>query len=793
MDKPAIPPAVDISVQTVREILEHRLRQADIEALLKTLDEPAKAQLFYRIGELVRRTSALVEVANRVSDTLSLDALFPKLMAVVSETINAERSTLFLYDTDADELFSRVVQGDGVNEIRIAAGAGIAGSVFKSGQARIIADAYADPRFNRDVDVRTGYRTRNILCSPIRNKQHQVIGVTQVLNKKEGEFDDEDARLLESLSTQAAAALENAQLFEKIERAQREEALLLEVTNAIGSELKLDPLLIKVIAAATGLLDADRGTLFLHDPRTDELVSRVAEGVSVRELRIPAGAGIAGECFRTGAPINIPEAYADARFNPEVDRRTHYRTSSLLAMPISAREGNKVGVIQMLNKKHGPFSAHDERRLRSFCSQIAMALENARLFEEVNAARVFNESILKSLSSGIIALDAQGRVNKVNEAACVILKRAESELAGRDVAEVFAGRNAWVVRSVDKVRDQRRPDISIDTDLALRDGAAASVNMTVVPHYDLEGSSIGYMLAFEDITREKRIRNTMSRYMSKTVVDSLLESGEAALGGTGREVSVLFSDIRGFTAITEQLGARETVAMLNEYFTDMVDIVFAHNGILDKYIGDCIMAVFGSVLTSAQDPDNAVTVAIRMMEALKALNLRRTASGRGAIQVGVGISTGDVVAGNIGSPKRMEFTVIGDRVNLAQRLEGATKYYGSRILISDVTAARLKQRRVLREIDLIRLRGRREPVAIFEVLDHTDAGTFPNREQVLEAYAAGLRAYRSREWGAAGTFFRQALAANPADIPSALYAERCRLYLDTPPPHDWDGVWILDD
>ena len=780
-----------ISLGTIREILDHRLHQADIEKLLKNLSEREKAQLFYRIGELMRRTSALVEVANRVSDTLSLDALFPKLMAVITESVNADRSTLFLFDADSDELFSRVVQGEGLSEIRIPSGAGIAGSVFKSGEALIIPDAYADARFNRDVDLKTGYKTRNILCAPIRNKQRQVIGVTQVLNKNAGDFDDEDCRLLESLATQAAAALENAQLFEKVERAQREETLLQEITNAIGSELKLNPLLLKVISSATSLLDADRGTLFLHDARADELVSRVAEGLSVREIRIPAFSGIAGECFRTGAAINIPDVYVDPRFNPDVDRQTNYRTRNLLSMPIVTRTGSKVGVMQMLNKKRGPFTVQDERRLRSFCSQIAVALENAQLFEDVSASRAFNESILKSLSSGIIALDGQCCITKVNEAGCAILQFTESQLTGRAAGDVFYGRNGWVMKSVDKVRAQRQPDITIDTDLILNDNSTVAINMTIVPHYNLQREPIGFMLAFEDITREKRIRNTMSRYMSKAVVDQLLESGEAALGGIGREVSVLFSDIRGFTGISERLGARETVAMLNEYFTDMVDIVFAHNGVLDKYIGDCIMAVFGSVLADKHDADNAVTVAIKMMQALRQLNGRRAESGKEAIRVGVGISTGEVVAGNIGSPRRMEYTVIGDRVNLAQRLENANKFYGTRILISDITAQRLKTKHVVREIDLIRLRGKTDPVSVLEILDFHNSEDFPNMAEVIQAFADGLGAYRVQDWARAERRFLTALEANPGDTPSLLYLERCRNFLKAPPPSNWDGVWEM--
>jgi adenylate cyclase len=296
------------------------------------------------------------------------------------------------------------------------------------------------------------------------------------------------------------------------------------------------------------------------------------------------------------------------------------------------------------------------------------------------------------------------------------------------------------------------------------------------------------MLILEDLTREKRLRFAMSRYMSKVVVDQLLEKGDAVLGGTGREVSVLFSDIRGFTALSERLGARETVAMLNEYFTDMVDVVYAHNGILDKYIGDMIMAVFGSVLTSEDDADNAVTVGSKMMIALRELNNRRGASGHEPIRIGIGISTGYCVAGNIGSPKRLEYTVIGDRVNLAERLQNANKFYGTSVLICQPTAARARRAMKLRELDLIRVRGINAPVSIFEVLDHHTHSSFPHLDVVLPAFKEGLVHYRKQSWDRAAVFFSEALSAFPGDRPSRIYLERCETYRVEPPPANWDGV-----
>jgi len=469
---------MQFDLESIRAIIERPRSPSEIQGLLWGLDETEKARVFFLMAEAARRSEAVADIANRVSDSLSLDVLFPRLMEVVSSTLNADRSSLFLHDPETGELYSRVVQGDAIGEIRFPCNLGIAGSVFTSGEAEIItADAYDNKRFNQEVDRRTGYRTRNILCVPIRNKSREVIGVTQVLNKHIGDFDVEDQRLLEGMSQQAAAALENARLFEKVERQQREEAMLLEVVSSIASEIHLGPLLEKILAAATQLLDSERGALFLYDPKRDELYSHVAGGIDSAEIRFPSNAGIAGECFTSGRVINILEAYEDARFNPEIDRRTGYRTSSILCMPILAKGARAIGVMEILNRKVGAFGGADERRLQAFCAEAAVSIQNAQLFEEISAERNYNESILRSMSNAVLTLDADGVLRKVNESAVRILRRAESELVGRRLGELFVGRNAWVAASLDKVRVAGKTDITVDTDLFVDGAGAVSVDL----------------------------------------------------------------------------------------------------------------------------------------------------------------------------------------------------------------------------------------------------------------------------------------------------------------------------
>ncbi len=778
---------MEISYDTIRDIFQHRLHQSDIDHLLGTLKESQKAELFNKIGDLLRRTSALLEIANNVSGSLSLDELFVKLIETITETLTAERSSLFLFDPERRELFSRVLQGDGIGEIRFKPDIGIAGHVFSSKVTAIIPDAYADARFNPEFDRDTGFRTRDVLCVPLRNGSSAVVGVIMALNKREGSFDDEDVRLLEVLGVHIAAALEKAHLFERIELGQREEATLLDVTNSLASELDLNRLLQKIVNAACMLLNAERGTLFLHDAATDELYSRVLRGGDIEEIRIPANIGFAGECFTENSVINIADAYLDPRFNSEIDRQSNYRTRSILCVPIARKTDGSMGVLQVLNKHGGDFEAQDQHRLQALAAQAAVCLENALLFEDVCNGRNYNEAILKSLSAGVISLNSIGAVQKFNEAAQTILQRPLVQ--GQSFASVCGQKNDWLSKSVARVAETGATDIQVDTDLFLPDGGAASVHLTTVPLISTQDTALGVLLVIEDITREKRLKSTMSRYMSKAVMERLLEDGEAALGGTGQDVSVLFSDIRGFTAMSAKLGPRETVAMLNEYFTEMVDVVFAHDGILDKYIGDAVMAVFGSPFKTDHDADNAVSVANRMMVKLAKLNHRRLERGADPISIGVGISSGDVIAGNIGSLKRMEYTVIGDRVNLAPRLEAANKYYGSRILLSEYTVAALTRPTLLRELDNLRVRGRLDSLVVYEALDYHDERSFPHMPEVLAAFAEGLAHYRGMEWSLALTCFNAARAANPRDQPSARYIERCHQFLAAPPGDDWDGIW----
>jgi len=272
----------------------------------------------------------------------------------------------------------------------------------------------------------------------------------------------------------------------------------------------------------------------------------------------------------------------------------------------------------------------------------------------------------------------------------------------------------------------------------------------------------------------------------------ILQGGsEDILGGNETTATILFSDIRGFTSLTEKLGAQGTVSLLNEYFTIMVECIQKEGGMLDKFIGDAIMAAFGIPIAGNDDEDRAVRACIDMIRELKQLNIRRQKQNDKPLDMGIGLCTDKIVSGNIGSPKRMDYTMIGDGVNLASRLESACKQYGTRILISDTTFKKLRGTYQIRDVDDVIVKGKTEPVRIYEVLDYHSAESFPDLMEVVNNYKEGRNKYRKGLWDQAIKYFDEALRCNPDDNLSKIYIDRCRQLKESPPQGEWQGVWVM--
>ena len=290
----------------------------------------------------------------------------------------------------------------------------------------------------------------------------------------------------------------------------------------------------------------------------------------------------------------------------------------------------------------------------------------------------------------------------------------------------------------------------------------------------------GYRTTVTD--RDKRLlRQMFGFYLAPAVIDRMVAGGETPrLGGETRELTIYFSDLEGFTALSEGLAPDALVELLNAYLTVITEVIEAQGGFVDKYIGDAIVAVFGA---PHRDPDHAahaVAAALAGQRALAALNARHAASGRPPLRQRIGLNTGPVVVGNIGSQRRFNYTVTGDAVNLAARLEGASKLYGTEILVSAATAAQAAGIATFREIDAVRVVGRDTAVTLLE----------PDPPETVDpdGYAAALAAYRAGEFVAAAEGWAAQADGDPA---AAAMAARARA-LAASPPADWDGIYDLD-
>lgn len=740
----------------------------------------------------LREAELLLEIYDRISIPDTLDGVLQVLMEMTSSKLNAERSTFFLNDPDSNELYSRVAQGNFEREIRILNNSGIAGEVFTSGTSVIVNRPYEDPHFNRSIDDSTGFVTRNILCVPIRTAKGEILGVAQCLNKKSGHFTKRDLTLFEAMIGQGSLAVQSAQFIERLKKLQQQEMAFVDVVSEISADIKLSSLLHRVMEEARRMLNAERSTLFLNDETRNELWSEVSQGDDQEDIRIrmPNNVGIAGTVFQSNKAINIPYAYADLRFNPAFDKKTGFFTRSILCVPLVNKKGKIIGVTQVLNKRGSPFTGEDEARLRAFTAQVSIALENAKLFADMQSMKNYNEAMLESMSNGLITLDEAETIVTCNTAGLRILNVTPQKILNRSATDFFSGANAWVLDKLKSVHDTQGTVISVDAHLEA-EGRKLSVNLTVQPLLNAEQKRMGSMLVIEDISSEKRLKSTMSRYMDPNIADRLVAQGAEILGGQNVECTVLFSDIRGFTTLTEQLGAQATVSLLNEYFTLMVDCLQAEGGMLDKFIGDAMMAVFGIPEAREDDADRAMRTAIAMINELMKWNRQRVDEGKSALNIGIGLNTDSVVSGNIGSEKRMDFTIIGDGVNLASRLESACKQYGVRILISEFTHRKLKDTYRSREIDLVVVKGKTKPVAIYEILDYHTEQTFPSIIEVLSRFRDGLAKYRNQQWDDAIALFQDALALNPEDQPSRIYLQRCESFKQNPPPRDWNGTLVM--
>lgn len=514
---------------SLTSFLDGSVQTVDLESTLNEMYSRSDKKTFIdSIKSILQKTTLVLEVTQQLSESHSLEDLLAKLTNTVVTKLGVERCTIFLHDRDTDELFTRASEDEKMKEIRFPCGVGIAGQAFSDRTAFIIPDAYQDPRFNPEVDVLTGFRTKSILCTPIwrsggkDDSDAQIIGVAQAVNKRDGNFTEFDLTLLENMITPCAHALINAKLNEDNDRMMN---VMVELSKTMSRYQSLDTLLPRLTSMITRTIGVEHCEIFLYEPKTDELHTVLSDDNSTPEIRFPSSDGIVGQVFTEQRPLIIKDAVAEHRCGQRLDKQIGLQTKSIMCAPILKAasdvavpsrgitesmkrmfptEQEVIGVCQVINKVEGQFNEFDLKLLQTVTTQAAHALVNAQLQDEVIRTKTYNERMLESIKDGILSVDPEGIIVKVNRSFAKMLDLGTGEqLIGMASSILFRGDSAWITEGIKSVSQSGQSEVHMDRKLRTMSDAFVDVNFTIVPLTDPEGTQIGCIVQMEDVTREK--------------------------------------------------------------------------------------------------------------------------------------------------------------------------------------------------------------------------------------------------------------------------------------------------
>ncbi len=510
---------------------------------------------------------------------------------------------------------------------------------------------------------------------------------------------------------------------------------LARASQLINSSLVLDEVLERVLDALIEVTGAERGFLVLAEGPGGELKVRVARNVDRRSLDEPAfqvSRNLLKRVVEAKQALHVTDALTDPTYN-RFASVTDLQLRSILAAPLTVRD-KTIGAVYVDSRlRAGAFNEGDLEIMGAFASQAAAAIENARLYQdvrqrmtEVAALRDYQENVLRSAASAIVTLDANGRVTVFNRAAETIFGLPAAHAIGRPYHEVLGATvSSRLLTRMARVMSQGESMGEIEVDGPLGNRARAILRISLSPlNSGGAGGTQGLVLVADDLTAARvadearareaaekdRIRSMFGHYVAPGVVDHLLTGGQQVkLGGIRLPVSILFADIRGFTTTAESLPPEEVVDLLNRYLGVATRAILGQQGTLDKYMGDAVMAFFNAPLPQDQHELRAVRAAWALQRAVQ----ETAASGGPQVGYGVGVNTGDAIVGNIGTEQLMNYTVIGDIVNVAQRLQSVAR--AGEVLVAETTYAAVKDYVEAESLPPMEVKGRKAPVQVYRL------------------------------------------------------------------------------
>ena len=383
-----------------------------------------------------------------------------------------------------------------------------------------------------------------------------------------------------------------------------------------------------------------------------------------------------------------------------------------------ASNGNLRGAVIIGNKESisgiTRFTKEDLRLFDSLTKKVSLAYENIKLIDSLKNSTKLVDNIMSSITTGIVKIDVLGEIEYVNDSAQKVFGFNNEEVLNNHYIAIFS-ENTHLISLIEKIETD--PKVVYENNFKIKDlgGKEHEINLTLSPVFDENNQFSGLVFAFEDLSNVNKIKSTFKKYVSENIVDELLKTDKSIeLGGGKNKVCILFCDIRGFTSMSEKMNPEDVVSLLNNYFQEMIEVVFKNNGTLDKIIGDELMVLYGVPIESENDPQKAVDTAKEMFIKLEEFNKVNSSKGYPEIKVGIGINYGEVISGNIGSDRQMNYTVIGDNVNLAARLCSHAK--PSEIVISKSVFEKLEDQIGFKNMKPIEVKGKSQKIEnwIFE-------------------------------------------------------------------------------
>ena len=483
---------------------------------------------------------------------------------------------------------------------------------------------------------------------------------------------------------------------------------LLDLTNTINSLNDLESLFFNVLTLSSSIINSSRGIVLIKNEVSnifDSISTFNVDEENIKKQIFNTRSGFLKLLNKEKKPYIVKDNH---KFNHELFDSTY----SIICPIIN--EKKLVGAIILFDKETRKgiedFNSNDLKLLESITIQTSFAYQNVRLLESLKKSNKLNENVMSSITTGIIGINIFGEIEFVNKEALRILKKEKEEVVENHYLIIFE-KDEILQEIIQKVESEQ--ERLFETEFTFKSSKKKiSVNLSCSPVFDEQKNFSGIVIAIDDLSKINKVKSTFKKYVSKNIVDKLLESEDSLnLGGTESDITILFSDIRGFTSMSEKLSPTQIVKLLNKYFQSMIDVVFKYNGTLDKIVGDELMVLYGVPLKNEMDTENAVNTAIEMFKELDKFNEYIVKEGFKPFSIGIGINKGKAVSGNIGSEQQMNYTVIGDTINLGARLCSHAK--SGEILISNSVKDNISKDHKFKKIPAIHVKGKAKPIEVW--------------------------------------------------------------------------------